>query len=187
MNTTSPQLVATRVANLFERIHREQMAGLPLLNKALSVATLGFQEFEGRILGMLITPWMMSLVRFPGPQDDWQAQALGSKHSVTFPNGNYRFLINVIDELGVCQMHSLHSPMHPFRNQAAAVSQATAFMDKLLVIPPGGCNMTRSMKNCSARFCAARRCPRWTRMAVSFQSAHRDSVNPTLALRRLLK
>ena len=138
MNTTSPQLVATRVANLFERIHREQMAGLPLLNKALSVATLGFQEFEGRILGMLITPWMMSLVRFPGPQDDWQAQALGSKHSVTFPNGNYRFLINVIDELGVCQMHSLHSPMHPFRNQAAAVSQATAFMDKLLVIPPGG-------------------------------------------------
>ena len=138
MNTTSPQLVEARVANLFERIHREQMAGLPLLNKALSVATLGFQEFEGRILGMLITPWMMSLVRFPGPQDDWQAQALGSKHSVTFPNGNYRFLINVIDELGVCQMHSLHSPMHPFRNQAAAVSQATAFMDKLLVIPPGG-------------------------------------------------
>jgi [NiFe] hydrogenase assembly HybE family chaperone len=138
MTTASPQLVETRVANLFERIHREQMAGLPLLNKALSVTTLGFQEFEGRILGMLITPWMMSLVRFPGPQDDWQAQALGSKHSVTFPNGNYRFLINVIDELGVCQMHSLHSPMHPFGNQAAAVSEATAFMDKLLVIPPGG-------------------------------------------------
>jgi [NiFe] hydrogenase assembly HybE family chaperone len=138
MNTTSPELVETRVANLFERIHREQMAGLPLLNKALSVTTLGFQEFEGRILGMLITPWMMSLVRFPGPQDDWQEQALGSKHSVTFPNGNYRFLINVIDELGVCQMHSLHSPMHPFGNQAAAIAAATAFMDKLLVIPPGG-------------------------------------------------
>jgi [NiFe] hydrogenase assembly HybE family chaperone len=138
MTTASPQLVETRVANLFERIHREQMAGLPLLNKALSVTTLGFQEFEGRILGMLITPWMMSLVRFPGPQDDWQAQALGSKHSITFPSGSYRFLINVIDELGVCQMHSLHSPMHPFGSQATAVSEATAFMDKLLVIPPGG-------------------------------------------------
>jgi [NiFe] hydrogenase assembly HybE family chaperone len=138
MTTASPEFYATRVANVFERICREQMAGLPLLNKALSVTTLGFQEFEGRILGMLITPWMMSLVLFPKPQDDWQAQALGSKHVITLPSGDYRFLINVIDELGVCQMHSLHSPMHRFENQAAAVSQATEFMDKLLVIPPGG-------------------------------------------------
>ena len=138
MNTAPPKMIATRVAAVFERICQEQMAGLPLLNKALSVTTLGFQEFEGRILGMLITPWMMSLVRFPGPQDDWQAQALGSKHSITFPNGNYRFLINVIDELGVCQMHSLYSPMHRFGTQESVIAEACAFMDKLLVIPPGG-------------------------------------------------
>ena len=138
MNTASHELYATRVANVFERIHREQMAGLPLLNKALNVTTLGFQEFEGRILGMLITPWMMSLLMFPSPQDDWQAQALGSKHSITFPNGNYRFLINVIDELGVCQMHSLYSPMHRFGTQESVIAEASAFMDKLLVIPPGG-------------------------------------------------
>lgn len=138
MNTASAELYATRVANVFERIHREQMAGLPLLNKALSVTALGFQEFEGRILGMLITPWMMSLLWFPAAQDDWQSQALGSKNMVAFPGGNYRFLINVIDELGVCQMHSLHSPMHRFGSQAAAIAEATAFLDKLLVIPPGG-------------------------------------------------
>ena len=138
MNAASPERMETRVANVFERIHSEQMAGLPLLNKALSVTTLGFQEFEGRMLGMLITPWMMSLLLFPGSQDDWQAQALGSKNSIIFPNGSYRFLINVIDELGVCQMHSLHSPMHRFRTQEAAIAEATAFMDKLLVIPPGG-------------------------------------------------
>ena len=138
MNAVAPDFYATRVANLFERIHREQMAGLPLLNKALSVATLGFQEFEGHILGMVITPWMMSLLRLPGPQDEWQSQALGSKHMIAFPSGNYRFLINVIDELGVCQMHSLHSPMHPFGNQAAAIAEAKNFLDKLLVIPPQG-------------------------------------------------
>jgi [NiFe] hydrogenase assembly HybE family chaperone len=138
MNTDSSELRATQVANLFERVHREQMAGLPLLNNKLSVTTLGFQEFEGRILGMLITPWMMSLVLFPGPQDDWQAQALGSKHFITLPSGNYRFLTNVIDELGVCQMHSLHSPMHRFHTQEAAIAEASAFLDKLLVIPTGG-------------------------------------------------
>ena len=138
MNATSPERMEARVASLFERIHREQMAGLPLLNKALSVTTLGFQNFEGRILGMLITPWMMSLLLFPKPQDDWQSQALGSKNMISFPGGNYRFMINVIDELGVCQMHSLHSPMHRFGSQDAAIAEATAFMDKLLVIPPGG-------------------------------------------------
>ena len=138
MNTSSPELYATRVANVFERIHREQMAGLPLLNKALCVTTLGFQDFEGRILGILITPWMMSLLMFPAPQDEWQTKALGSKHSVAFPGGNYRFLINVIDELGVCQMHSLYSPMHRFGTQESVIAEASAFMDKLLVIPPGG-------------------------------------------------
>jgi [NiFe] hydrogenase assembly HybE family chaperone len=138
MSSASADRFATRVASLFERIHRERMAGLPLLNKALQVTTLGFQEFEGRILGMLITPWMMVLFRFPRPQDDWNTQALGSKHMITFPSGTYRFLINVLDELGTCQMHSLHSPMHRFANQAAAVAEAQSFMDKLLVVPPGG-------------------------------------------------
>jgi [NiFe] hydrogenase assembly HybE family chaperone len=138
MNAASPERMEARVASLFERIHREQMAGLPLLNKALTVTTLGFQELEGRILGMLITPWMMSLLLFPKPQDDWQSQALGSKNMISFPGGNYRFMINVIDELGVCQMHSLHSPMHRFGSQDAAIAEAAAFMDKLLVIPPGG-------------------------------------------------
>lgn len=138
MNAATPEQFEARVAILFERIQREQMAGLPLLNKALSVTTLGFREFEGRMLGLLITPWMMSLLLFPKSGDDWSTQALGSKHVIAFPGGNYRFMINVIDELGVCQMHSLHSPMHPFGSQAAAVAAATAFMDKLLVIPPGG-------------------------------------------------
>lgn len=138
MNAESPEQLAVRVASLFERIHREQMAGLPLLNKALGVATLGFQSFEGRTLGMLITPWMMSLLMFPGPQDDWQAQALGNKGTFGFPGGSYRFLVNVIDDLGVCQMHSLHSPMHAFRSQEAAVAEAMAFLKKLLVAPPAG-------------------------------------------------
>jgi hypothetical protein len=35
-------------------------------------------------------------------------------------------------------MHSLHSPMHPFGSQAAAIAEATAFVGKLLAIPPGG-------------------------------------------------
>ena len=114
----------------------------PMIPTVMATLYLAFpqrlQAMTGAMMGMVITPWMMSLLLFPGRQDDWQAQALGSKHSITFPSGKYRFLINVFDELGVCQMHSLHSPMHAFGNQAAAIAEATAFLDRLLVVPADG-------------------------------------------------
>lgn len=138
MNTVSPESVSARVANLFTRIHREQMDGVPLLNRALSVQTLGFQVFEGRVLGMVITPWMMSLLLLPGTQDDWAGEALGNKHVLAFPGGSFRFMINVLDDIGVCQMHSLHSPMHQFSSQATAVTEAEAFVQRLLTAPVGG-------------------------------------------------
>lgn len=138
MRSDNPDEMAQRVADAFERIHTGQMAGLPLLNDALSVQTLGFQVFEGRMLGMLITPWMMSLLLFPGEQDDWASLALGTRQPMAFPSGSYRFLSNVIEGLGSCQMHSLHSPMRRFHSQQAAVAEATAFVNRLLVEPPGG-------------------------------------------------
>ena len=138
MHTDIPDHMAQRVAEAFERIHTGQMAGLPLLNSALRVQTLGFQNFEGRTLGMLITPWMMSLLLFPGEQDDWAALELGTRQQLEFPSGSYRFLSNVIEGLGPCQMHSLHSPMRRFHTQQAAVAEATAFVSRLLVEPHGG-------------------------------------------------
>lgn len=128
----SPELRAAQVADVFERIHREQMAGLPLLNAALSVATSGFRMYEGRVLGMVVTPWMMSLMLLPSADDDWQALPLGGKEKHPFPGAALQFLVNVIDGLGVCQMHSVHSPMHAFADQATALAAADAFLDKLL-------------------------------------------------------
>lgn len=138
MSADSPERLAQRVRDAFERIHREQMAGLPLLNNALSVATLGFQALEDRMLGMLVTPWMMGVLLFPSQQDHQEPMALGSKHQIGLPGGYYPFLANVIDGLGTCLMHSVHSPMHPFRTQEAALAEATTFLNKLLIAPPGG-------------------------------------------------
>jgi len=138
MHTDTPEQLAKRVTAAFEHIHTGQMAGLPLLNGVLSVQTLGFQAFEGRTLGMLITPWMMSLVLFPGEHDDWASLELGTRQQLEFPSGSYRFLSNVIEGLGPVQMHSLHSPMRRFHTQQSAVAEATAFVSRLLVDPPGG-------------------------------------------------
>lgn len=119
---------ADQVQAAFERIHHEQMAGLPLLNKALAVATVGFQINEGRVAGVVITPWMMSLLLFPGVADQWDTLALGSKESFNFPGGAYRFMSNTIDGLGTVMMYSVYSPMHEFANQESACAEAERFL-----------------------------------------------------------
>lgn len=93
MGLADPALAEQRVASVFERIHREQMAGLPLLNSALTVATIGFQSFRSRVIGIVSTPWMMSLMMLPGVDDQWQSLGLGEKQSHDFPAGTYRFLV----------------------------------------------------------------------------------------------
>lgn len=128
----SPELRASQVADVFDRIHREQMAGLPLLNEALAVATVGFQEYQGRVVGMVVTPWMMSLVLFPASGEDWQSMALGDKQAHGFPGGAYRFMLNVVDGLGPVMMHSVHSPMRGFASQAEALAEAAAFLQRLM-------------------------------------------------------
>ena len=58
----TPEQHAEMVAEVFARIHREQMADIPILNPRLEVECLGFQEYQGRAIGILITPWLMNLL-----------------------------------------------------------------------------------------------------------------------------
>jgi [NiFe] hydrogenase assembly HybE family chaperone len=54
-----------RLAAAFERIHRERMAGLPILHPKLRVAAVGGRAWRGHWLGVLVTPWCMNLVLTP--------------------------------------------------------------------------------------------------------------------------
>lgn len=127
---------AAQVQAAFERILGEQMAGLPLLNNELAVATVGFQTFAGRVAGVVVTPWMMSLILFPGPDDAWEGLALGSKESFLFPGGAYRFMSNTIDGLGTAMMYSVHSPMRAFPNQESALAEAGGFLQRAMTPAP---------------------------------------------------
>jgi len=130
--TLSAEQCAARVEAAFERILREQMAGLPLLNNELAVATVGFQNLDGRVAGVVVTPWMMSLLLFPGPADQWETLALGSKESFAFPGGAYRCMSNTIDGLGTVMMYSVHSPMRAFPNQESALAEAAGFVARAM-------------------------------------------------------
>lgn len=127
-----PAALATSLEVAFTRILDEQMAGIPILNERLRVQAVDFQAHQGRPIGVLITPWVMNLMVFPGDQDDWEALEVGHKLTLEFPAQTHELTINEIDELGKCQTYSLYSPMREFQDQAHAVTVARKFLDDLM-------------------------------------------------------
>jgi len=128
-----PQLAAKMLERTFNRILHEQMQGIPILNNRLTVQALGFQKFEGRVIGILVTPWLMNMVMLPGEDDDWTTLKLGKKQPHRFPSKTFKFMVNEFDGIGKCQTYSLFSPMNEFINQEHALAAAQSFLDTLMV------------------------------------------------------
>lgn len=128
-----PQDAAVTLLQTFEHILQENMQGIPILNKKLHVQTLGFQMYNGRIIGIVITPWLMNLIMLPNEDDDWNELELGKKMPVKFPSTSYKFMVNEINGIGKCKTHSMYSPMHEFTSQDHAVKVAQDFLHNLNV------------------------------------------------------
>ncbi len=134
MKTIDDPLYAAEILRqTFEHILQENMQGIPILNNKLQVQTLGFQMFDGRIIGIIITPWLMSLIMLPNEEDDWSGLELGKKMPIKFPAASYKFMVNEIDGVGKCKTHSLYSPMREFNSQDQAVKVAQDFMNDIIV------------------------------------------------------
>ncbi|MCW9035699.1 MAG: [NiFe]-hydrogenase assembly chaperone HybE [Alphaproteobacteria bacterium] len=129
----NPQDLAVEVKEIFTKINDESMAGLPIVNSKINVETVGFQEHEGRTIGIVLTSWMMSLVVFSGKDDDWSDVKIGDKKSFSFPARNYEFLANEIEGIGIYYSFALYSPMHEFEYHDHAVAGAVAFHEILMV------------------------------------------------------
>jgi [NiFe] hydrogenase assembly HybE family chaperone len=123
------------VATAFFRIQQTSMAGVPILNPALSVEAIDFQRWQGHWLGMVVTPWCMSLTLLPGNPQGWVSVGVNKRRFVKFPAGDFAFLGGQEDELGEYQSCSLFSPMNKFSNQFEAVQTARAALIGLLTAP----------------------------------------------------
>ncbi|ASW04026.1 MULTISPECIES: [NiFe]-hydrogenase assembly chaperone HybE [Paraburkholderia] len=132
-DAADPQLAA-RVAVLehaFTTIAHERMAGLPVLNPNLSVEAIGFERVAGaadeagHALGILATPWFMSLVWLP-LSPSVAGRADGGVPAVspdqvgprTFGEHTFDFMPNWQSGLGAFESCSLVSPMDEFASQA---------------------------------------------------------------------
>jgi len=134
IHDTSP---ADAVEEAFSRIQREQMADVPILNSALSVEAVDFQRWQGHWLGIVVTPWCMSMLMVPGSADHWVSTGDNKRRFVRFPAGDFAFLGSAETELGEYQSCPLFSPMGQFASQSAATMTARASLIALLTVPPG--------------------------------------------------
>jgi [NiFe] hydrogenase assembly HybE family chaperone len=128
---TLPQAVAALAAR-FAHIGHTRMAGLPVVNPALQVQAVGFERLPAEpavALGVLITPWFMSLVRLP-LDDGAQGRMAGVTQRQTRVVGPscIDFIGHDEAELGRFESCSLFSPMQAFADQRCAVEVAQSVL-----------------------------------------------------------
>lgn len=123
---------ADAVEEAFFRIQRDQMADVPILNPAISVEAVDFQRWQGHWLGIVVTPWCMSMLLVPGSSENWVSTGENKRRFVKFPAGDFAFLGSAEAELGEYQSCPLFSPMGKFSTQSEATMTARASLIALL-------------------------------------------------------
>jgi [NiFe] hydrogenase assembly HybE family chaperone len=120
-----------RVEHVFGRIHATRMQGLPFLNPALRVEAVGFRRWDGRWLGVLITPWFMNLLLLPDADAAWRHVRHGDSIGYVLPAGVFEFIGAHEPALGDYQSCSLFSPVFEFADQDGARATALAALAAL--------------------------------------------------------
>jgi [NiFe] hydrogenase assembly HybE family chaperone len=127
VRSTPPQ----RLEAAFRAIHAQRMRDLPFLNARLRVEAVGFRRWEGRWLGVLITPWFMNLVLLPDAPQRWQSVPVRGAARYEFPAGAFDFIGGCEAQCGEFQSCSLFSPVFEFDAQEVARATAEAVLAAL--------------------------------------------------------
>ena len=119
---------------VFERIHRERMAPLPICRHDIVVRALGFAPFAGHWLGALVTPWSVLVILAAGNRQTWPNVEVGKIMPVTLPGGAFHFLGMNEPELGRFLACSLMSPIERLYRQKEVEAFALNAL-KLMMTP----------------------------------------------------
>jgi [NiFe] hydrogenase assembly HybE family chaperone len=89
-------IVSELIATYRETV-QPKMCGLPMYNAALRIEAVGFALRDGRLSGVLLTPWCMNLVLLPDESDAWHKLPPGKTVAVEFPSGNHSCLLSAVE------------------------------------------------------------------------------------------
>ncbi len=122
---------AAALERRFAQILDGPMRDVPMLNAALRVQAVGFRPWGVHWLGVLVTPWFMSLMLFPRERAACHPVGERETRQHVFPAGVLEFIGNRDAVLGDYQACSLFSPMFEFVDHAAARETAVASLQAL--------------------------------------------------------
>lgn len=123
--------VIDRLVTVYRDKVQPRMRSLPLYNTALSVEAVGFEAFEGRLCGVLVTPWCMNLVLLPGEDDDWTRLAPGKKIKAVFPAGEYLCMLSRVEGIAPHLSLPLFTTVQGFTDQETACQVAREVLRQL--------------------------------------------------------
>ncbi|MEB4674883.1 hydrogenase-2 assembly chaperone [Enterobacteriaceae bacterium G50] len=106
--STSPQSL---VKSAFEEVSRRSMHDLAFLHPTMPVSVSDFTLFEGQWTGCVITPWMLSAVIFPGPDQCWPRRTVSEKLGLQLPYGTMTFTVGELEGVSQYLSCSLMSPL----------------------------------------------------------------------------
>jgi len=115
------------LANAYRRAALK-VKGMPIYNPTLAVEAVGFRLYEGRQVGVIVTPWFMNLTVLPSAEDQ-TAWVAGGSVRLVFPSGAYDFVVTNLDGVGLVGACSLFSTMFEFTDHEAAQLAATTIAE----------------------------------------------------------
>ncbi|EPB0879502.1 TPA: hydrogenase-2 assembly chaperone [Yersinia enterocolitica] len=126
---------AALLEQVFGQVAADKMRGLPFYRDHIPLRACGFQLFEQQWIGALLTPWMLSLVVLPGPQQSWQRRAVGERLMLALPCGSISFTVSEIAGCGQYLSRSLMSPLDTSLSAERALQLAEQSARMALSLP----------------------------------------------------
>ena len=95
----------------FERVAEQSMHDLSFWHPTMGIYASSFSLFENQWVGAVITPWMLSAIILPGPDQYWEYRTVGEKLGLLLPYGEMTYTVGELEGLTQYLACSLMSPL----------------------------------------------------------------------------
>lgn len=123
------------VETAFNNVSRQAMSGLSFIHPTMPIKACEFRLFEEQWVGGILTPWMLSALILPGPDQIWERRTVGDRIGLKLPYGDMTFIVGELEELGQYLSCSLMSPLDKHLTVAQGTTLAEDSIRMLLSLP----------------------------------------------------